>query len=569
MVARIALVAVLLGSAGALVPWRFGIARAQEIPAEPPVLASPFPAGQAWLVTCGYTLPEQSKGGGCGHSGTLWNRYALDFQLLGGPSAAMGQPVLAAAEGSVRFAGRRAGLGWHVVVDHGAGYSTLYAHLLAAPVVRTGEAVRTGELLGRVGCTGRCTGAHLHFALWRNGVSVLPEPICGQRGFRPGRVLVGCARAELTYADLLRLGVHQPDPLTPALADFDGDGAPEAALMYAAKDGLKVHVLSSRGRGLRARAYPLEQAQPGGMPRGLPVDTLAGDFDGDGRTDIAGVERTGECDLRVRVYLAGDARFAEAGPDPWWRNEGAPSARRFCATNLLHTVAGDYNGDGRADLALLLEPEQGVLDLRVLLSNGVRLLSSPEPWWRGRTDRTGPVFWLLPGDFNDDGRTDLAAFGPATFGCESQVRVFLSTGAGFARRRLERWWHDRATCAHRVTQAAAGDFDGDGAVDDLALLQQEPPYFRRIDVLVKEGGRFERTLLPWWHELVLYPPTQVRALLPADLNGDGRSDLVLLHDEGDCPLSGRALFSSGERFTQSRTWSPTRYCATDVVAAVP
>jgi murein DD-endopeptidase MepM/ murein hydrolase activator NlpD len=65
------------------------------------------------------------------------------------------------------------GYGNVVVVQHGDGYSTLYAHL-SRPLVRVGDYVGQGQLIAEAGCTGWCTGTHLHFELRHRGVPIDP-----------------------------------------------------------------------------------------------------------------------------------------------------------------------------------------------------------------------------------------------------------------------------------------------------------------------------------------------------------------------------------------------------------
>ncbi|WP_088511310.1 M23 family metallopeptidase [Burkholderia ubonensis] len=97
-----------------------------------------------------------------GHSGT-------DF------AAPTGTPVNAAAAGTVRQVAYEGGYGRYVVVSHGNGYSTLYAHLSAvAGDVRVGAAVKRGQRLGAVGSTGVATGPHLHFEVRRGNVPIDP-----------------------------------------------------------------------------------------------------------------------------------------------------------------------------------------------------------------------------------------------------------------------------------------------------------------------------------------------------------------------------------------------------------
>ena len=89
-----------------------------------------------------------------------------------------GQPVHAAAAGRVIWAGTERGYGNMVVIDHGEGWSTLYAHasrLLVGP----DEWVESGEPIAEVGDTGNARGAHLHFEVHRSGQPVNPLPLLG------------------------------------------------------------------------------------------------------------------------------------------------------------------------------------------------------------------------------------------------------------------------------------------------------------------------------------------------------------------------------------------------------
>lgn len=92
-------------------------------------------------------------------------------------TARQGTPVYATGDGVVRVAGRNAegysGYGVVVLVDHGFGYQTLYAHLNSA-TVRAGHKVKRGEQIGTVGSTGMSSGSHLHYEVILNGKKVDP-----------------------------------------------------------------------------------------------------------------------------------------------------------------------------------------------------------------------------------------------------------------------------------------------------------------------------------------------------------------------------------------------------------
>ena len=92
----------------------------------------------------------------------------LDF------TAPVGTPIYAAADGVVKDAGfNTGGYGNRVVVNHGFGYETLYAHMVRIKA-RVGTKVKRGEVIGYVGSTGKSTGPHLHYEVHKNGIQLDP-----------------------------------------------------------------------------------------------------------------------------------------------------------------------------------------------------------------------------------------------------------------------------------------------------------------------------------------------------------------------------------------------------------
>lgn len=153
--------------------------------------------------------------------------------------AKKGTPVKAPAAGVVALAGPLYFSGNTVIIDHGLGVKTLYAHL-SKMSVKTGDAVKKGQLVGKVGATGRVTGPHLHWAL--------------------------------------KLGEARVDPYSLAALDLDAYLKPRSAdplrrSSACGRDDLPPAPQWGRAaRGLRARVRPLKAAYAPGEPVSLLVE---------------------------------------------------------------------------------------------------------------------------------------------------------------------------------------------------------------------------------------------------------------------------------------------------------
>jgi murein DD-endopeptidase MepM/ murein hydrolase activator NlpD len=84
-----------------------------------------------------------------------------------------GSDVVSVAGGVVSYAGKKPGYGNVVEIDHGNGYMTRYAHN-DRNLVEAGTPVRAGEVIAKMGASGRATGVHVHFEVWLNGRLVNP-----------------------------------------------------------------------------------------------------------------------------------------------------------------------------------------------------------------------------------------------------------------------------------------------------------------------------------------------------------------------------------------------------------
>jgi murein DD-endopeptidase MepM/ murein hydrolase activator NlpD len=140
--------------------WLFGIAAS----------LAPLPPDLTALTA--YPVPDRTS------SGYGWRDDPINhrdqFHAGADISAPRGTPVHVAGDGEVIFAGRQHGYGNLIMVDHGRGVVTRYAHL-SKILVAKGDVVMAAQEIGRVGATGRATGPHLHFEVRLDGRPVAPQ----------------------------------------------------------------------------------------------------------------------------------------------------------------------------------------------------------------------------------------------------------------------------------------------------------------------------------------------------------------------------------------------------------
>lgn len=142
------------------------------------------PAG---ITATGWTAP--AAGPFTSGYGMRTNPVTGDYRLHGGIDLApgCGDPIYAAADGTVVRAGPAASYGNLVVLDHGAGLTTYYAHMHTGDIlVSLGQQVPAGTQIARVGTAGNSTGCHLHFEVRDNGARTDPAPFLTDRGITLG-----------------------------------------------------------------------------------------------------------------------------------------------------------------------------------------------------------------------------------------------------------------------------------------------------------------------------------------------------------------------------------------------
>lgn len=123
----------------------------------------PMPTDAGWWYSSGFGRRRDP------FTGRPQAHYAIDI------AGRKGTPILASADGKVDKVSFHARLGHHIKLDHGSGVFTLYGHLQSAPKLKKGSRVTRGQMIGRMGESGRTTAPHLHYAVHVNDRAMNPK----------------------------------------------------------------------------------------------------------------------------------------------------------------------------------------------------------------------------------------------------------------------------------------------------------------------------------------------------------------------------------------------------------
>lgn len=316
--------------------------------------------------------------------------------------------------------------------------------------------------------------------------------------------------------------------------DTNGDRRADFAMLFDQGNGrTAAWNFLSTGTGFSSGYVGWDTDVSGGFPL-YRIKSANGDFDGDGRGDIAVLRE--DPDRKVRLYLLrSDSNRFDAESEPAWTGDYRLSHLRI--------TAGDFDADGDDDLAVF----QGLPGAQTKLwlhRSGGGVFAAPVQQWEGALD----INHLSPvaGDFDGDGDDDIAGFRGAPGTLQTKLFLHVSNGSSFAApvSQWESTAFDRSKATF-VTTNVNGDAEGK---DEIVASYNRGGTSTQVQIFTAGS--------PWsvstgWESTAF--DSLKSSLAAGDFNGDGRGDIASLYDTGNGQRQMYTFVSNGTTFADKRT----------------
>ncbi|MEU8975945.1 FG-GAP-like repeat-containing protein [Streptomyces monashensis] len=297
------------------------------------------------------------------------------------------------------------------------------------------------------------------------------------------------------------------------------------------------------------------------VPAGNVIAQATGDFNGDGKADVAHLIDAGNGHAALTVALAdsnGDGGFQPvrlAWDDP---NFGP---------NTKYMAAGDFNGDGKADIALYYNYSDNNSQhdaVFTLTATGGGGFTAPAKVWDDAAFGSNTKY-MAAGDFNGDGKSDLALYYNYSDNNSQHDAIFTltaaSSGSGALAAPVKQW--DDPAFGSNTKMVTAGDFNGDHK-DDLALYYNYSDNNSQHDAIftltaASSGSGALAAPVGIWNDTSFGPNTKY--MTAGDFNGDGKTDLALFYNYTANNNWDVAIFTmnGGPVSSPSAVWSQTNW----------
>ncbi|WP_329182666.1 FG-GAP-like repeat-containing protein [Streptomyces sp. NBC_01477] len=385
-----------------------------------------------------------------------------------------------------------------------------------------GYAVNSTPAVGAIGW--RMSSATVGHVVWvesvnAGGTVTVEDFNSGYTGLWGEHTVTAGTYQYLHFKDIVNSGAGGGTATPPQ--DSDADGVPDA-------DDLAPTVAGPAGN------------------RGIPdySTQVSGDFNGDGKADVAAFYDYGGSTTSLFVFYGRGSGFSD--PVPVW-NSGAGN----WAWSHLKPVSGDFNGDGKADIGVFYDYGSSTTSLFVFTATGSGTgtgFAEPVQVW---TSGSGNWSWAntkpVAGDFNGDGKADVGVFydyGSST----TSLFVFTATatatatatgsgsgtGTGFAEP-VQAWSSGYGNWAWSHVKPVTGDFNGDGRAD-IEVMYDYGGSSTALIAFTASGSGFSAPATVWSSGAGNWE-WGGSDQLAGDFNGDGSADIEVLYDYGSSSTS--------------------------------
>ncbi|MET9675838.1 glycoside hydrolase domain-containing protein [Streptomyces sp. NPDC006482] len=364
------------------------------------------------------------------------------------------------------------------------------------------------------------------------------------------------------YVDVAPDTAPQPEPETwredaasRVNADFNGDGRDDVAALYGYGDG-SVALFTFLARADGGFDAPLKSwTRPPGNWTFKSVKLTAGDYDGNGRADLAAMYDYADGSVALFTFTSeANGGFADpvkswtTAPGNWWPEN-------------VKLASGDFDGNGRDDVAAFYGYSDGAAALYTFASDASGLFGTPLRSWNVPANYWwGENVKLASGDFDGNGRDDVGAFYGYEDGRAALFTFKSRTDGGFAdpvkswNVPENYWWGENV-------KLTAADYDGNGRADVAAMYGYEDGGVALFTFTTRTDGTFENPVKSWTTEPGNWWVENVQ-IASGDYDGNGRGDVAAFYGYSD----GRAAFytfksdASGLFGTPLRSWNvPENY----------
>jgi trypsin/VCBS repeat protein len=271
-----------------------------------------------------------------------------------------------------------------------------------------------------------------------------------------------------------------------------------------------------------------------GLYNAAAMKIFRGDFNGDDIIDQAVLNSTTANVLTLDTFLTRPDGTCSAGVRSW-------TSTSFGSYSRMLMTSGDYNGDGRTDIAGFYNYADAGIRLYVWTASATGTFGSPSAkWYNAPTPYWGEIgrMKVFSGDFNGDGRDDIGSFyGFADAGVG--IYTWTATAAGGFGEDQRLWyvpptpyWGD----PDRL-RIAAGDFNGDGRTDVAGFYNYASGELAMNTWTARADGSFTNPVRSWKTNTTAWGSWDRTRFTAGDFDGDGRDDLTALYGYADGSLA--------------------------------